>query len=270
MKFSEHALLLRYPYRSATPTLVDVGAHRGAFSQSFAEKGWRVVAFEPEQRNRAAFTQALASNANVTCLPLAVSDVAGQRVPFFTSSEHHGIHALRPFHPTHQPAYEVETTTLRETLPSLGVTRVTLLKIDIEGADFLALRGCDLAVCQPELAMLEFMDERSVANFGYTHHDVVAFMQAAGYAAFVSAWAPITSYAREGDVADPHTWIECSPYPLSYEPAWGNLIFVPQADRERFAQTLAAYIRDRRLRDTLAAIPGARGLYDLLRRVANR
>lgn len=270
MTFSEHHLLLRYPYRSAAPTLVDVGAHRGAFSRSFADKGWRVVAFEPEQRNRAAFTQTLAGYGNVTCLPLAVSDVAGQRVPFYTSSEHHGIHALRPFHPTHQPAYEVETITLREALPPLGVTGVTLLKIDVEGADFLALRGFDLAVGQPEVVMLEFMDERSRANFGYTHHDVVAYMREAGYAAFVSAWAPITSYAREGDVADPHTWIECRPYPLSYEPAWGNLLFVPQADRERFAQALAIYLRERRLRDTLAAIPGARGLYNLLRRASGR
>ncbi len=268
MTFSEHELLLRYPYRSAHPMLADVGAHRGHFSLSFARRGWRVVAFEPEECNRRDFEQQLAGLDLVTCLPLAVSNRSGERIPFYTSSEHHGIHSLRPFHETHQLAYEVETTTLQAALPPLGVNRITLLKIDVEGADFLALQGCDLTVFQPELVMLEFMDSRSQANFGYNHHDVVTYMRSFGYTAFVSAWAPITRYARDGDPGDPHTWLECASYPLSYEPAWGNLIFVPEADHDRFSRVLGAYVRACRLRDRIATIPGIPLLIRMVQRLA--
>jgi FkbM family methyltransferase len=266
MPFSEHELLLRYPYRSAHPTLVDVGAHRGYFSLPFARRGWRVIAFEPEERNRHEFEQRLAGLDVVTCVPLAVSNQVGERVPFYTSSTHHGIHSLQPFHETHQLAYEVETTTLQAALPPLGVNHITLLKIDVEGADLLALQGCDLSVFQPELVMLEFMDSRSQAHFGYSHHDVVTYMRSAGYAAFVSAWTPITQYARDDVPGDLHTWLECGPYPLPYEPVWGNLIFVPEADSARFSRVLNAYVRNRRLRDRIKAISGIPALIRKLQR----
>jgi methyltransferase, FkbM family len=266
MQFSELSLLLHYPYAAARPVLVDVGGHQGFFSREFARRGWRVLAFEPEQANRAAFERNLAGYPQVTCLPVAVSATNGERVPFYISSDHHGIHALRPFHETHQLAYEVETITLDEALRQQQIERVTLLKIDIEGADFLALKGFDVAAHRPELVMLEFMDSRSQEHYGYTHHDVVAHMDAHGYQAFVSEWAPIVAYARAGEAVESHTWLRCQPYPLDHEPAWGNLIFVPRGAVPIFQRTLAAYLRFARLKHLASRIPGARRVYRLLRR----
>ena len=271
VRFSEHGLLETYSFKSTKPLFVDVGAHHGSASRRFAKKGWCVVAFEPEHKNRAAFMRNLAGAENVTCIPKAVADVTGKMVPFYVSDEHYGIHSLRPFHKTHKLAYEVETVTLNDALEALDVQSVTLLKVDTEGADFLALKGFDFNKYNPELVMVEFMDERSWPHFGYTHHDVAAYMKERGYVTFVSEWAPIKEYARQDMPSSPHVWIQCVPYPLDHTPSWGNLIFVPESDRDKFSATLESYlIKSRRaeavdrLHKQIKKIPGVKLLYGLI------
>lgn len=273
MNFSEHNLLISYSYTHKNPVLIDVGAHHGCVSKAFADKGWRVIAFEPEKKNRNAFMNNLASLNNVTCIGKAVTDVSGQKVPFYVSNEHYGIHSLKPFHDTHRLAYEVETVRLDDVLLELKVSEVTILKIDIEGADFLALKGFNFEKYHPELVMVEFMDKRSLPHFGYCHHDVVNYMKCQGYAAFVSEWEQIKEYGREGIATEPHTWIQCVPYPLNHRPAWGNLIFVPNHDIDKFNVTLDHYLsrlkRTERIKNRIRKIPYAKMFYKLLRSFLN-
>ena len=271
MTFTESELLLRYPYRSKEPVLVDVGGHQGSFSRQFARKGWRVIAFEPEPYNRSIFEQKLAAFDKVTCLPNAVSDKTGDIIPFYVSENHSGIHSIKPFHKTHRATFDIETIRLSDALEALDPPQVTLLKVDIEGADFLALRGFSFDRFHPELIMTEFMNERSVTNFGYTHHDVATYMRGFGYVTFVSEWAPIQEYARDGQPVS-HHWIQCLPYPLSHEPAWGNLIFIPIGEEIKFVSTLERYILQLKrwqnfasLRNQIKRIPGAHKLYQLIK-----
>jgi FkbM family methyltransferase len=271
MHFSELHLLNHLDYRDEHPVLVDAGAHHGGFSRTFAQRGWQVVAFEPGRENHAALMRNLAGYPAVTCIAKAVTDVTGQRLPFYVSDEHYGIHALMPFHRTHRMAYNVETIRLDDALTELQVPSVTLLKIDIEGADFLALKSFDFDGFRPEAVMVEFMDERSMPGYGYTHHDMAIHMQELGYVTFVSEWEPIKEYAREGATNDPHIWVQCAPYPLDHQPAWGNLLFFPESRTTDFERTLTAYLgeiqrlsRTKAVRSFLQAIPGARSLYHAL------
>ena len=274
-KFSERELLLRLEYPSGgQQTLVDVGAHTGGFARPFAKRGWRIIAFEPEPANYQELCANLKDSPNVTCIAKAVSDVSGQRVPFYVSSDHWGIHSLKPFHPTHRPNLMVDAVRLDETLANMQVDQVTVLKVDIEGADFLALKSFDFTSFQPEVVMCEFMDERSQPNFGYAHHDMAAYMIDLGYATFVSEWAPIVEYGRKGVATAPHRFLQCVLYPLDHDPAWGNLIFVPKARAAQFGRTLSAYFEDLGgfgrsigLRSFLRTLPGARVLYHALRRI---
>jgi FkbM family methyltransferase len=272
MKFSEQSLLLSYRFKTTEPVLVDVGAHHGGFSRGFAGQGWKVIAFEPERKNYAAFMQALCGIDRVTCISKAVSDVSGRTVPFYVSEEHYGIHSLQPFHETHKFAYEVETTTLDDALKELGVQSVTLLKVDTEGADFLALKGFDVRRYHPELVMVEFMDERTLPHFGYSHHDMAGYMKERGYETFVSEWEPITQYAREGEPSPPHVWMGCASYPLGHAPAWGNLFFVPAHETGKFRRALSGYLKKQRrseVADRLwgwtRRVPGAQWLRRALR-----
>ena len=271
MTFAEHRLIDLYPFKSQTPVLVDVGAHQGSVSVLFAKKNWKVVAFEPEAKNRGIFLKTLSDFSDIICIPNAVSDVTGEKVPFFVSDQHYGIHTLKPFHKTHQFAYEVETIRLDDALRDLSVSEVTFLKIDIEGADFLALKGFDWEHYAPEVVIVEFMDSRSIPNFGYSYNDIVHYMHDRGYATFVSEWDEIKEYGRPDKQTEPHTWLQCSPYPLNHQPAWGNLIFVLKGHEAEFQQTLDSYLRDLKRSETLQRvkqvakkIPGVQSLYKLL------
>jgi len=159
-------------------------------------------------------------------------------------------------------------------LVNMRIDQVTVLKIDIEGADFLAVKSFDFDSFQPEVVMCEFMDERSQPNFGYTHHDMAAYMANLGYATFVSEWAPIVEYGRKGVATAPHRFLQCVTYPLDHDPAWGNLIFVPKDRAVQFECALSAYLRDiersrwtEGLRSFLRGLPGVRELYHALRGV---
>lgn len=273
MDFSERELLLHLEYSNREKnTLVDVGAHTGGFAMPFARRGWRVIAFEPEPANYQELSERFKNFSSVTCIAKAVSDNSEQGVPFYISAEHWGIHSLKPFHPTHRSTLTVDTVRLDEILTDMQLAEVTVLKIDTEGADFLALKSFAFKRFQPEVVMCEFMDERSQENFGYTHHDMVAYMDGLGYTTFVSEWAPIVEYGRKG-VPISHTFLQCEPYPLDHDPAWGNLFFVPSGKVVQFRRALGAYLSDleliRRLGvfgSLLGRMPGGMVLYGAVRR----
>jgi FkbM family methyltransferase len=280
MNFSESDFLAQLNYKCRHPVLIDVGAHSGTFARPFARKGWTVIAFEPEVKNYRAFIRNLSGFKRVTCIPKAVLNTSGQRVPFYVSEEHYGIHSLKPFHDTHKFAYEVETIRLDEALSRHEVQSVTLLKIDIEGADFLALQGFDIEKYRPELIMIEFMDDRSRPNFDYIHHDVADYMKQRGYVSFISEWAPIQEYAREGVEGDSHIWIACERYPLKHDPAWGNMFFVPEDHAEEFEDALQQFLaspgaakpakRAIAVRRWISKIPGSQFIYNKICDMQNR
>lgn len=243
MIFYEHKLLLQYPYENQNHVLVDVGAHEGHVSGPFAKQGWNVIAFEPERNNRNVFMDRLGDAQNVICIPKAVSDKSGDIVPFYISDKHYGIHSLKPFHPSHKKSkYDVETVTISDALNELGIQDITVLKIDIEGADYLALKGTDFRKYHPEIVMVEFMDSRSQNTYGYTHHDMSDYMKKYDYICYISEWAPIKEYGIKGVSGEQHKWLRCGKYPFNHTPAWGNLIFVQKSKSDKFERILNDYI----------------------------
>jgi len=110
IQFSELELLQRFEYSDGEKrTLIEVGAHVGFFSKLFAEKGWRVIAFELEPKNYQELCVNLKNYLNVTCIRKAVLDKTESDISFYISPEHWGIHSLKPFHITHQTATQVDT-----------------------------------------------------------------------------------------------------------------------------------------------------------------
>jgi FkbM family methyltransferase len=254
--FSEESIFDAFPYRGRA-VFVDVGANVGTFAAIFAKRGLQVIAFEPHPALFAALAQRFNDDRHVLCVQKAISDEPG-RLPFYTSNEHPGIHSLAPFDPTHEPTETVEVSTLSEELRALRVGDITALKIDVEGADFLALRGFDWDSARPELVMVEFMDSRSTEHFGYTHHDMAKFMKGKGYDTWVSEWAPLTEYRKAGDET-PHRWMGFHAYDAHASPAHGNLLFVQPTDSPKLQRTVNRVSRLASARDAIRSIPGLRG-----------
>lgn len=234
----ESTLLLEMEYeKSAKHVLIDVGAANGSFAKNFAKKGWQVVAFEPESQNFKDLCDNLRNYPDSICINKAVSNFTG-KAKFYTSKDHYGIHSLKPFHKDHRLSSSVDVIRLDEALDAISMDNVTLLKIDIEGADYLALQGFNFQKLRPELVMCEFMDERSSKNFSYTHHDMAEFMNRFDYCTYISEWGPIAEYSSRNHITVPSKFIRCSPYPLDHVPIWGNLIFVRKNCDKNFKNAL--------------------------------
>jgi hypothetical protein len=167
----------------------------------------------------------------------------------------------------------VKAVRLDSFLKQQNVSNVDLLKIDVEGADFLVLESFNWEKYRPEVVMVEFMDSRSQKNFNYDHHAMVRFMDKIGYVAYTSEWAPIVDYYSPGKVNKPHQWIRLKKYSPNDRPDWGNLIFIPVAAEAKFYSTARKYILGRQFvhvllfpRRMAAKIPFLKKVYRAMKR----
>jgi FkbM family methyltransferase len=140
---------LRFLWRFLKPgmTLLDVGAHHGVFSLLSARKlagAGKVIAFEPSPRERKRFElHARLNGIHGICLePYAVS-AAGNTLKFYTvSSGFTTMNSLKK-PPVETPVREelVEAVSLDEYLGAQGITRVDVVKMDVEGGELEAFQG---------------------------------------------------------------------------------------------------------------------------------
>ncbi|MGI9119633.1 MAG: FkbM family methyltransferase [Acidimicrobiales bacterium] len=129
-------------------TAVDVGAHVGQFSLLAARAAGptgAVVAFEPQPLIRERLGRNIEANSlgNVDVLACALSDHAGVR-PFHATENqaNSGLASLCPSPSSCSFAHvEVETDTLDHVLHTRGVSRVDVVKIDVEGEEAGVLLG---------------------------------------------------------------------------------------------------------------------------------
>jgi FkbM family methyltransferase len=217
-EFSEADLVRRHFAGREPGTMLDVGAHYGESHAPYLNRGWSVLAFEPDPSNRARIaTQSAAGRLEL--LECAVGERSIESADFYASDESTGVSTLVPFIPSHRPVCQVQVRTLSEVCAEQRIERCDFLKIDTEGHDLFVLRGFPWDTLRPEVILCEFEDRKTMP-LGYDYRDLADFMVARGYTVFLSEWAPIQRYGV------PHTWrrIVQYPAPLLHENGWGNFI----------------------------------------------
>lgn len=197
--------------------MLDIGAHYGSSLAPFADDGWSVHAFEPDPANRAELEAAFGDRPNVTIIPMAVSDEAGDMM-LFTSELSTGISSLAPFTDTHRPGSRVPVITMKDYLADAGISSVDFMKIDVEGYERNVLDGYDWTI-KPRMIVLEFEDSKTLP-LGYSWKDLAGDLLERGYEILVSEWFPVEQYGSA------HRWRRLERYPtdLADANAWGNLI----------------------------------------------
>ncbi|MFB3888001.1 MAG: FkbM family methyltransferase [Candidatus Bathyarchaeia archaeon] len=124
-------------------TVVDVGANVGWYTLLAAhlvgEKG-RVLSFEPESRTFSLMKRSIAESdfGNIQAFDKGVSNVEGRRRLWLTTGNL-GAHSI--VRKANGAVVDVDVVTLDRFLPSLGVDRVDVLKVDVEGAEPEVLEG---------------------------------------------------------------------------------------------------------------------------------
>lgn len=167
--------------------VVDIGANVGyyavmaAYQRSRVSKG-QVFAFEPNPMAFQYLQRNVELNAldNLIALPWAVADRSGQ-MRLYLSSQGITYGSLRPYLPHLTESCEVPVTTLDEFMAQHPESRIGLIKVDIEGAEMSAFLGGRETLCRDRPIILYEEREESYKAFGYTTHEVRAFLQDLGY-----------------------------------------------------------------------------------------
>jgi FkbM family methyltransferase len=131
-------------------TFLDIGANVGFYTALAARRigpAGKIISLEPDPDSHAFLRQTIAANhaANVTALPIAAAATRG-RLKLFVSSDNRGDNRLYQPDPQTGAAWqtvEVETAPADELLEQLGVERVDLIKIDVQGAEGGVIAGLE-------------------------------------------------------------------------------------------------------------------------------
>jgi FkbM family methyltransferase len=167
-------------------TVIDVGANAGFFAGYFAEwagPSGRVIAIEPEAENFARllrFVRRRHLEDRVEPLQAAAAEAAG-RATLAVDPAHPGGHHLAP------AGVPVTTVTIDGLVEARGNPRVSLIKIDVQGAEMRVLLGAEDTLRRSRPAMLIELDDVGLRGQHTSAAELVDHLAARGYHGHVVA-----------------------------------------------------------------------------------
>lgn len=181
--------------------VIDIGANVGYFtilgSMLTGPKG-TVHAFEasPETADHLQ-TTTRNPNGNITIHPVAVSDHRGQIEFSCGPSNRTGISSIRSLGSREAKRIRVPCITLDEYFGDLA--QIKLIKIDVEGAEMMALRGMKQLLKKTRPYVILELTDKFLRDLGSNSEELLLFMKNAGYTAYPVSdpSRPLTSSAAE-------------------------------------------------------------------------
>jgi len=160
-------------------TVIDVGANVGFYTRRFAEwvrPGGEVIAIEPEELNFSTLKRVIARRGLVNVL--GVKAVASERAGSLYLQKN-------PFHPAdHRIAAEgmkVTAVTIDDVLRERGSPKVSLMKIDVQGAEERVLRGAVGTLREVRPAVFMEVDEAALRGMDSSAETVLELMNSCRY-----------------------------------------------------------------------------------------
>jgi FkbM family methyltransferase len=186
-------------------TILDLGAHFGTFTLAAAASGRRVIAVEASPRNaellcESAHASGLADS--ITVVPLAVGNITGT-VRFLEEGAWGQVVDSGPA----ADVVTVPARTVTEILAGLGLSRVDLVKVDIEGFEIAAIEGMAPLLAMPDApAVVYECNAHTLRMFDATPEQLVGALTELGYDSYLVGERELTpvsprSFQPETNVA---------------------------------------------------------------------
>ena len=171
----------------------DVGANAGLFTISAAKKigGKGVFAFEPCSSTCELLKRNLLLNrlADVNVVQMALGDSVGEGVLKINTRGKDGLNTLgQATHPDSQVVSEegVRITTLDSFVIDRNISRVDVMKVDIEGAELMMFRGARNLLMRADAPVILYEGFGSLTRgFGYHPVEILWLLESCGYALFL-------------------------------------------------------------------------------------
>lgn len=164
---------------------LDIGAAFGQYSllaSGAVGHTGRVFAFEPEPVSYAWLCENIQRNdlRNVTPVQLALGNQKGSLELFLGSPDNLGTTSLRRQYNYTGRSVSVPVLPLDEYLRAAGVTHVDVVKMDVEGAEHLVLRGAGSLLAMRPTIIIEF-EETNQSRFDYSCRALAQSLHDFGY-----------------------------------------------------------------------------------------
>lgn len=178
--FLQHLYFLQ-----AGTDVVDIGANAGYYAVMAAwhlrQRG-TVYAFEPNPHAFGYLQQNISLNrlTNLIAVQQGVADKCTQ-MTLYLNPDGITCGSLEPYTPHLTESCEVSMTTLDHFLSLHPESRIGLIKLDIEGAELLALRGGEDTLLRHRPVIIYEENRPALEAFGYTVTDLRDFLQAKNY-----------------------------------------------------------------------------------------
>lgn len=167
--------------------VIDIGANRGSWTRTllghFPEA--KVLLIEASSKHTRSLKKLKITYSNQTDYRIAVlSETSGQQVDFFESGDTgNSMFREQTESYTNAEPTKRETSTLDDLVASsfISQTSINLVKIDVQGAELMVLRGATRVLEQASFVQLEY----SVVEYnqgGACYWEVDAYLRQAGYA----------------------------------------------------------------------------------------
>lgn len=186
------------PYVAADSWVIDVGANIGMFTGRFVEwtgLGGRVIAIEPEAANFASLTRRLSAPVDQKRL-IAVEAVAAEesgQLRLEINPDHPGDHRIGP------GGVPIQAVTLDELLAQHGDPPVSLIKIDVQGAELRVLRGATAVLRRCHPALFIEVDDLAMQKQAASATELLDFLGTFGYRPYrLSRFGPPEPVAAHG------------------------------------------------------------------------
>lgn len=172
--------------------VIDVGANIGFFTLQFASwmrNGGKVLAIEPEAVNYARLQRAVTKaglTAAVEALQVAAADSTGEGF-LEVNLMHPGDHKLAV------NGVRVAMTTLDNLIAIRGWPDVSLIKVDVQGAEARALAGADQTIERFRPALFIEVSDECLKRYGSSAEGLLKTYTARGYAIYTLAASAVSS-----------------------------------------------------------------------------
>ena len=167
-------------YVKSGEVVIDIGANVGFFTKRFARwvsGGGFVLAVEPETSNFCNLLRNLDKSGKASVVK-AVQGVAAEQggiLKLAVNPVHPGDHKIAP------EGVDVPAFTIDELVRKEQVTRVCLMKIDVQGAEERVLKGAQETIQRDYPAIFVELDDEGLQQMGSSAERVVSWLMDLGY-----------------------------------------------------------------------------------------
>lgn len=205
-EYEEREIRFVERYLKPGAVFVDLGANIGLFSlvaSRVVGTGGKIYAFEPGRDSYAAFIRHIKLNKaeNIIAEPMAVASTEGV-LSLHTNDEEQNKGGASAYLPTFSKTETVPTTSLDSYFAQKNITSVALIKMDIEGGEYLAQKGMKGVLERYKPHLLIELDPEVIRRTDYKQEEIEGYLCGLGYKKYyVGAEGAIVPEKEPGDSA---------------------------------------------------------------------